>query len=388
MISAYRIAAQIFVCYDSTITTENGNAPKHAALKISGDSATSKSKNLGRVSTMFVGPNNLGKTTALEAIWSLLSLGDTELSVRISHWLRNAQMPDMDAARHILSSFFHKMKADKISLSGDIESRGQKSTSRLKLRPSSPPPVSQSPYTHPSNSPALPASKLPFDRIQSDWKQSNHTHISGSFAAQVTHGGIEHTNMNPNDNVASPMNPAVLFCSQRDVVSAVASLQKSGKMESAIAILQQVEPDLSEIFLGPNSAAMVRKWRSGNAYAHHGGNGVHDDFVCIGPNPRQRRRNHSCRRNRHWRLLWNVADFSARHADFGEDPQQADIRHDSQQRFCMLALQQVLTENESLREDAVCFKFMRDKHGEVWANPYNYEAIDHCDRERHRNTLI
>ena len=331
-------------------------------------------ENLG-LFNLFVGPNNLGKTTALEAIWSLLSLGDTELSVRISHWLRNAQMPDMDAARHILSSFFHKMKADKISLSGDIESRGQKKRLEVKIAPSSPPPVSQSLYTHPSNSPALPAGKLPFDRIQSDWKQSNHTHISGSFAAQVTQGGIEHTNMNPN-TIGFADVPAVLFCSQRDVVSAVASLQKSGKMESAIAILQQVEPDLSEIFLGPNSAAMVRV--GGLAMPMHTmGDGFMMILSVLGQIP-----------DSEGGII--LVDEIATGVYFGMLPiflramltsaktHNKQIFATTHSKDLLLALQQVLTENESLREDAVCFKFMRDKHGEVWANPYNYEAIDHC----------
>ena len=332
-------------------------------------------ENLG-LFNLFVGPNNLGKTTALEAIWSLLSLGDTELSVRISHWLRNAQMPDMDAARHILSSFFHKMKADKISLSGDIESRGQKKRLEVKIAPSPPPPVSQSPYTHPSNSPALPAGKLPFDRIQSDWKQSNHTHISGSFAAQVTQGGIEHTNMSPG-RIGFADVPTALFCSQRDVVSAVASLQKSGKMESATCNIAANRAGFIRNFSWSEQRGNGPCWRSGNAYARHGG-WLHDDFVCIGLKSPTAKEKIILMDEIATGVYFGMLPIFLRAMLTSAKTHNKQIFATTHSKDLLLALQQVLTENESLREDAVCFKFMRDKHGEVWANPYNYEAIDHC----------
>ena len=332
-------------------------------------------ENLG-LFNLFVGPNNLGKTTALEAIWSLLLLGKTELFVRISQWLRHAQMPDTDAARHILSSFFHKMKVDKISLSGDIESRGQKNRLEVKIAPSPPPPVSQSPYTHPSNPPALPAGKLPFDRIQSDWKQSNHMHsISGSFAAQVTQEGINHIDMSPG-KIGSADVPTILFCSQLDVVSAVASLQKSGKMESVITILQQIEPDLSEIFLGPNSAAMVRV--GGLAMPMHAmGDGFMMILSVLGPIASSEEKIILVDEIATG-VYFEMLPIFLRAMLTSAKTHNKQIFATTHSKDLLLALQQVLTENESLREDAVCFKFMRDKHGEVWANPYNYEAIDHC----------
>ena len=43
----------------------------------------------------------------------------------------------------------------------------------------------------------------------------------------------------------------------------------------------------------------------------------------------------------------------------------------------LLALKQVLDEEESLREDAVCFSFLRNKEGNIKAIPYDYEAIRH-----------
>ena len=41
------------------------------------------------------------------------------------------------------------------------------------------------------------------------------------------------------------------------------------------------------------------------------------------------------------------------------------------------ALKQVLDEEESLREDAVCFSFLRNKEGNIKAIPYDYEGIRH-----------
>ena len=43
----------------------------------------------------------------------------------------------------------------------------------------------------------------------------------------------------------------------------------------------------------------------------------------------------------------------------------------------LLALKQVLDEEKSLREDAVCFSFLRNKEGNIKAIPYDYEAIRH-----------
>lgn len=44
----------------------------------------------------------------------------------------------------------------------------------------------------------------------------------------------------------------------------------------------------------------------------------------------------------------------------------------------LVALREVLTEEEDLREDAAVFSFMRDKHGKVRAGAYPYEDIDRC----------
>ena len=41
------------------------------------------------------------------------------------------------------------------------------------------------------------------------------------------------------------------------------------------------------------------------------------------------------------------------------------------------ALKQVLDEEESLREDVVCFSFLRNKEGNIQAIPYDYEGIRH-----------
>lgn len=44
----------------------------------------------------------------------------------------------------------------------------------------------------------------------------------------------------------------------------------------------------------------------------------------------------------------------------------------------LVALKEVLAEEEYLRDDAAVFSFMRDKEGKVWADAYLYEDIDRC----------
>lgn len=329
---------------------------------------------------LFVGPNEVGKTNILEALYALSCHG--AIGSLISDPLRRCALRRNRKEEQIhQASLFHNMQTSRpIELSGELDSSGK--TIRLDAATKMLPPDGMTPYKAESEA----AEKQrpfydgcpSFNQMQTEWKltSSHGRHlVSGSSKTKITDKGIEckETSGNMDDT-----HVRAIVCTQQDAAYAVDELQSNDKMESVVTTLRLIEPSLKSIYLDRNNLPMVRLEGVEQPMPIHsmgdGFRAILSVLEVVDPTQQDVVLVDELAANIYFAAMpvFLRALFS-----FFRD-KSIQIFATTHSKDLLIALKQILGEEEALREDVVCFSLSHDKHGNVQAYPYTYEAIDHC----------
>ena len=329
---------------------------------------------------LFVGPNDTGKTSALEAIALGVSAGDFQKIIGIGNWLfRGHQIASPEEVARNFSFLFSNMEPGKISLSLDMRlSPFGSVASEVEIFPRGQ--KDALPYGAKGN-PALPTLSRPFMALQSEAK------FSGGVKAVSTHEiiagdeglyprTIKREIQFPKADVPIRLLTCV-FVGDSDVASAIDIISRDRPhFESVLDVLRVIEPKLVDIRLGKNNYAIAA---IGDRIVpmHLMGDGFKEILSILGPIPDPA-------------VSLFFIDEIAKGVYHGIQPDflralLTFARKNDKQIFAvthskdlLVALAEVLEKDEEFREDAVCFSFSRVKHDEVFATAYPYEAIAHC----------
>ena len=324
---------------------------------------------------LFVGPNDTGKTSALEAIGLGVSAGDFRQMA--GYWLFRGQiMASPEEAARNFSFLFPNMEPGKISLSLDVKSSHYGEVrSDVAIFPRDQ--KDALPYGE-KRSPASPTLSGIFNGLQSEAHFSDG--IKGEFAHEVV-AGANQFNVRILKKNPKPWFPfwsfTCMFMTGTDVASAIEiAPQDKAHFESVLDVLRIIEPKLVDIRLGKNNYAMAM---IGDRIVpmHLMGDGFREILSILGPIPDPTTNLFLIDEIANGVYHGILPDFLRALLTFARknDKQIFAVTHS---KDMLLALAEVLEKDEEFREDAVCFSFSRVKHDEVFATAYPYEAIAHC----------
>ena len=330
---------------------------------------------------LFVGPNDTGKTSALEAIALGVSAGNFKKIIGIGSWLfrGHQRIASPEEVARNFSFLFSNMEPGKISLSLDLHiSPFGFVKSEVKIFPRGQKGVL--PYDTKEN-PAPSALSRPFMALQSEAKFSGGVEAVSAHEIVARDEGLYPRTIKrevKSPKVDVPIRPLTCaFVGGSDVASAIdiASRDKA-YFESVLDVLRVIEPKLIDIRLGKNNYATAT---IGDRIVpvHLMGDGFKEILSILGPIPDPAASLF---------LIDEIAkgvyhgiqpDFLRALLTFARknDKQIFAVTHS---KDLLVALAEVLEKDEEFREDAVCFSFSRVKHDEVFATAYPYEAIAHC----------
>ena len=320
---------------------------------------------------LFVGPNDTGKTSALEAIGLGASVGNFHQIVS-SPLFRGQSIGDSDDAVQNFASLFFNMDPGKISLALDIKSSHYGEV-RLDLEIFPRDQKDALPYGGKRNF-APPAFSSAFKGLQSK------AHFSGGIEAEVAYEiGVDAERLNPRDikNSKAELLLMCVFMTGTDVVSAIdIAPRDKAHFESVLDVLRIIEPKLVDIRLGRNNHATAT---IGDRFVpmHLMGKGFREILSILGPIPNPTTNLFLIDEIANGVYHGILPDFLRALLTFARknDKQIFAVTHS---KDLLVALAEVMEKDEEFREDAVCFSFSRVKHDEVFATAYPYEAIAHC----------
>lgn len=336
---------------------------------------------------LLVGPNDIGKTSALEAMALSITGWRLEGILKATIPLLRDEADNSFSAKWMLASLFSGMKTEKIVISSDFDG-GNLGPVQTDLT-ISPVPLGVGESIVPYGKTENTGSR---DDLQAFSKLRSKVNFSGGVTGEVSReiivheGGYRLNKIKNSVKSAYPMEEKVEFSLSyvwarhdvaRDVISAIDNISRDkSRFDSVVEALRVIEPELTDLRLGRDNFAMAKiKDRTVPIYAM--GDGFREILALMGE---------ASMPNNSIMLIDEIG---------------AHIYHNSQPNFLralltaarkynkqifavthskdtLTALAEVLEENEEFREDTVCFSFLRDKHGDVRATAYPSGAIMHC----------
>ena len=343
---------------------------------------------------LLVGPSELGKTTVLEGIAiSALSL---DLCLGVNR-LRGASIENEIDARSALATLFHNLSPEPIRLGLRVNSdicSGDYMLNRSIVAESMNRIVS---YKEASLDEKIHAnSKTLLENFNGlHAKTTISGNIEGEFINKVAldKDGFEHkpleikqplriqrdgnfSNMEDSEISNLDKESHSYFLRHNDVATAIKFATEYKKKAFIIEALQRINPQIEDFSVVADSQPLVDIGLSKMVPIHILGDGATRILSTLG---------HLC----HPAIKIYLEDELALGLYYRSQPALLKsillmAKQENKQIFAtthnadiLLALKQVLDEEESLREDAVCFSFLRNKEGNIKAIPYDYEAIRH-----------
>ena len=346
-----------------------------------------------RTFNLLVGPSELGKTTVLESIAIATSDFDSCLGV---NRLRGASINNESDARSALATLFHKLSPDPIRLGFRINSD---SCGDYMLNKSIVAELMNRivPYKEASLDEKIHAnSKVSLENFNG---LRDETTISGNIEVEfinrvmLSKNGFEHNKLEfvkklriKRDGTFFDMKDSELrnlneesdsyFLRHNDVATAIKIATEYKKKEFIIKVLKRINRRIADFAVTADPQPLVDIGLSKMVPIHILGDGAKSILSTLG---------HLC----HPKFKIYLVDELAFGLYYRSQPALLKsillmAKQENKQIFAtthnadiLLALKQVLDEEESLREDAVCFSFLRNKEGNIQAIPYDYEAIRH-----------
>ena len=323
---------------------------------------------------LFVGPNDTGKTSALEAIALGVSTGDFQQLVVDSSLFRGQSMGNSDATVQNFASLFSDMEPGKISLALDVK-KSYYGEVRLDLEIFPRHQKDALPYGEKKSSSPMALSSV-FRGLQSKAR------FSGGIEAEIAYEIVAdaeqlHPRILTKPEAIFPFWSFTCAFMRMDVVSAIdIAPRDKAHFESVLDVLRIIEPKLVDFRLGRNNYAMAT---IGDRIVpmHLMGKGFREILSILGPIPDPTTNLFLIDEIANGVYHGILPDFLRALLTFARknDKQIFAVTHS---KDMLLALAEVLEKDEEFREDAVCFSFSRVKHDEVFATAYPYEAIAHC----------
>ena len=347
-----------------------------------------------RMFNLLVGPSELGKTTVLEGITIAASILDSCLGV---NKMRGASIENESDVRNALATLFHNLSPDPIRLglclnsdicSGDyMLNRSIVAESMNRIVPYNE--VSLDEKIHANSKVSLDnfnglhaetifsrnikgklinrvmLSKNGFEHNKPEFVEKLHIKRNGSFSA------MEDSEIS---NLGGESHP--FFLRHNDATTAIKVATEYKKKAFIIEALQRINRRIADFAVVADSQPLVDIGLSKMVPIHILGDGATRILSTLG---------HFC----HPAIKIYLEDELATGLYYRSQPSLLKsillmAKEENKQIFAtthsadiLLALKQVLDEEESLREDVVCFSFLRNKEGNIKAIPYDYEAIRH-----------
>lgn len=347
-----------------------------------------------RMFNFLVGPSEIGKTTVLEAI-DIMSFGNSS-DVNVLNLMRGARIDGENDAIVAAASFFHNFRPIPVSMM--VTRAGDKHFDKdVHFRVEMTPVKGNDVVSH--NEMRGMQAPNPF---LTGLSQFNGLKFSVEMSGAVV--GKGHKFMRPHgrdmrssayemsqeiaraDKADSPLSQEEIKNLRWDsflirhplsiTKGAIEMTTVNKKKDAVIEILRMINPDIRDIAVVGDAAYMdigLEKMVS----MHITGDGIRRVLVALG---------HLCSQD------YNIylEDEIGAGVYFGAQLEflRAVLRFAKQEgkqifatthsKDVLIALKQVLTEEEDWRDDAAVFSFMRDKKGKVRADAYLYEDIDRC----------
>ena len=346
-----------------------------------------------RMFNLLVGPSELGKTTVLEGM-AIAALGiDSCLGV---NRLRGASINNEFDAHSALETLFHKLSPDPIRLGLRLNSDicgdymlNKSIVAELMDRVVS--------YNDPSLDEKIHTnSKVSLENFNGLCAKTTISgNIEGEFINRVLldKNGFEHNKPEfvkelriKRDGNFIDMKKLELsnldeeshtyFLPHNNVATAIKIATKYKKKDFIIKALRRINPSIADFALSEDPQLLVDIGLSKMVPIHILGDGANSILSTLG---------HLC----HPAIKIYLIDELALGLYYRSQKSLLKsmllmAKEENKQIFAtthsadiLLALKQVLDEEESLREDAVCFSFLRDKNGDIQATPYEYVALQH-----------
>ena len=347
-----------------------------------------------RTFNLLVGPSELGKTTVLEGIAIATSVFDS--CIRVNR-LRGASINNEFDARSALETLFHKLSPEPIRLGLRVNSdicSGDYMLNKSIVAESINRTVS---YKEASLDEKIHANSKTLLENFNGLRAK--TTISENIEGEVIHkalldkDGFEHKPV----EIAKPLRikrdgsffdmkklelsnlaeeSHTYFLPHNNVATAIKIATKYKKKDFIIKALRRINPSIADFALSEDPQPLVDIGLSKMVPIHILGDGAKSILSTLG---------HLC----HPAIKIYLIDELALGLYYRSQPallksMMLMAKQENKQIFAtthnadiLLALKQILDEEESLREDAVCFSFLRDKEGNIKAIPYDYEGIRH-----------
>ena len=346
-----------------------------------------------RMFNLLVGPSELGKTTVLEGV-AIVALG-LDLCLGVNR-MRGASINNEFDARSALATLFHKLSPDPIRLELGFNSDicgdymlNKSIVAELINRVVS--------YNDPSLDEKIHAnSKVSLDNFNGLCDKTTFSgNIKGEYTNRVmlSKQGFEHNKpefvegprikrdgnfFDMEDSEVSNLDKESRSCFLRytDATTAINIATEYKKKAFIIEALQRINRRIADFATTADPQPLVDIGLSKMVPIHILGDGAKSILSILG---------HLCHPDLKIYLIDELAlglyyrsqksllksmllMAKEENKQIFATTHSADILH---------ALKQVLDEEESLREDAVCFSFLRDKEGDIQATPYDYEELRH-----------
>lgn len=351
-----------------------------------------------RMFNLFVGPSEIGKTTALEAIFLALTSLNMQNYI-VSNNIRGANTKDQNNTLLAISTLFHKMTPLPILLEVDIQSGEDwgKYLISTEISPileneivsyektSENGAISQPAVLGETSFNGIRATSVISGGIEGEITNMLHLTPEGLSADQIKiEKNMSYTNGDNTDILSgkdaakylySNHNP--FFLRINDVITAINIASENIKKDAIVKELKSINPSINDFAIVNGFPHVALDWSKRTIPMHVMGDGIHAILSTLGHLSSPLNRvyledeiglgiYHGALKN----FLRAVLRFAK-----NEGKQIFATTHS---KDILIALKELLNEEEDLREDAVCFSFSLDKNDEIQAYPYPYETIDHC----------
>lgn len=348
-----------------------------------------------RMFNLLVGPNEIGKTSVLEAICLLSMTGGTQDFVRINR-MRGANIQNQTTATAAVASMFHNFRPSPISLGMTFIPNEKFGSMRVS--------VEVLPFL---GDKVVSYKEMTADAIDASGESSlfgqfNRLKRTIDVSGPVIARGHSILHLDSDDVRNAPFEVEqvlsrsgkngetlplsaeeteiakcnMYYLRHNDPLTAMAMALENKKKDAIIEVLKDIDPQIADFSLLPD-APHVDIGLNKTVSMHITGDGVRAVLSTLG---------HLCSQeyNVYLEDEMGMGIYYARQKTFLRAILRF-ARMEGKQIFAathskdvLTALKDVLAEEDDLREDATVFSFLRDKRGMVRAVPYLYEEIDHC----------